>query len=121
MAHRTHYPMDASRSDVKRIYGKATLGNGAAEMTGHDGDLVSSTRTGVGVHTLVFRHAYPEGLFPDVKVVCGSTVGLMGQLSAWDPAAKTATLQLTDAGVAADGNTSDVVYFALDVRNSGAN
>ena len=121
MAHRTHYSVDASRSDVKIIYGKATLGNGAAEMTGHSGDLVSSTRTGVGVHTLVFRHAYPEGLLPDVKVLTGSTVGMQAELSAWNPAAKTATLQLTDAGVAADGNTSDVVYFALHVRNSGRN
>lgn len=120
MANRTSYPMDAQFSDVQRIFGKAT-GAGAAELTGHDHDLVSSTRTGVGVHTLVFRHAYPQGLFPDVKVVCGSTVGLMGQLSAWDPAAKTATLQLTDAGVAADAGASDVIYFALDVRNSGRN
>lgn len=121
MAHRTHHAVDASRSDVKIIYGKATLGNGAAEMTGHSGDLVSSARTGAGVHTLVFRHSYPEGLFPGVEVLGGSTVGLVGQLTAWDPAAKTATLQLTDAGVAADGNTSDVVYFALHVRNSGSN
>ena len=121
MAERTHHAIEASRSDVKIIYGKATLGSGAAEMTGHTGDLVSSTRTGTGVHTLVFRHSYPAGLCPIVEVLGGTTVGLIGQLSAWDPVAKTATLKFTDAGVAADGGTSDVVYFALHVRNSGAN
>jgi hypothetical protein len=121
MANRTHHSVDASRSDVKIVYSKATLGAGAAEMTGHSGDLVSSTRTGAGVHTLVFRHSYPEGMLPEVQVLCGTTVGLMGQLSAWDPVAKTATLQLTDAGVAADGGVADIVYFALHVRNSGAN
>lgn len=121
MAHRTAYPIDASRSDAQISYGKATLGNGAAEMTGHSGDLVSSTRTGVGVHTLVWKHKFPEGLLPDVKVLTGSTVGLQAELSAWDPAAGTATLQLTDAGVAADGNVNDVIYFALHVRNSGRN
>lgn len=121
MGNRTTYPVDASRSDVKIIYSRATLGNGAAEMTAHAGDLVSSTRTGTGVHTLVFRHSYPEGLCPIVEVLGGSTVGLVGQLSAWDPVAKTATLKFTDAGVAADGDTSDVVYLTLHVRNSGAN
>ena len=121
MASRTHHDFQTSRADVKRIYAKATLGAGAAEMTGHSGDLVSSVRTGVGVHTLVFRHSYPEGLFPGVEVIGGTTVGLVGQLSAWDPVAKTATLKLTDAGVAADGGVADIVYFALDVRNSGAN
>ncbi len=121
MAHRTHHATEASRSEVKVIYAKATLGSGAAEMTDHEGDLESSTRTGVGVHTLVFKHSYPEGLFPGIEIIGGSTVGLGGQLSAWDPVAKTATLKLTDAGVAADGDTSDIVCFALHVRNSGAN
>lgn len=121
MANRTSHPVNGSRGCVEICYGKATLGNGAAEMTGHSGDLVSSVRTGVGVHTLVFKHSYPAGLLPHVEVLGGSTVGLIGQLSAWDPVAKTATLKLTDAGVAADGNVNDVVYFALHVRNSGAN
>lgn len=115
------HPVDTSVSAVQIRYSKATLGNGAAEMTGHQGDLVSSTRTGVGVHTLVFRDSFPEGLYPGVEIIGGSTVGLVGQLSAWDPVAKTATLKLTDAGVAADGDTSDIVCFALHVRNSGAN
>lgn len=121
MAHTTTYPADASVSEVQIRYSKATLGNGAAAMTGHQGDLVSSTRTGTGVHTLVFRHAFPEGLLPCVEVIAGSTVGLKAELTAWNPAAKTATLQLTDAGVAADGNTSDIICFALHVRNSGSN
>lgn len=121
MGDRTTYPVEASRAETKIIYGKATLGAGAAEMTGHSGDLVSSVRTGVGVHTLVFRHAYPQGLLPLVAVLNGTTVGLVAALSAWNPVMKTATLQLTDAGVAADGGVADIVHFALHVRNSGAN
>ena len=119
MAHRTHHPMDASKSDVKRIYASA-VGAGAAELTGHNDDLVSSARTGVGVHTLVFRHKYPKKAHYSISIL-GTTVGLVGQLTAWDPAAGTATLQLTDAGVAADAAAADTIMIAMDVRNTAAN
>jgi hypothetical protein len=119
MAHRTHYPLDASKSDVKAVFASA-VGAGVGELTGHDDDLVSSVRTGVGVHTLVFRHKYPKKCGLAISIL-GTTVGLVGQFTAWDPAAGTATLQLTDAGVAADAAATDTIFITMFVRNSGLN
>lgn len=119
MGNRTHYPLDASKSDVKLVYASA-VGAGAADLTGKDDDLLTAVRTGVGVHTLTFRHKYPKKAHYDISIL-GTTVGLVGQLTAWDPAAGTATLQLTDAGVAADAAAADTILICMHVRNTRAN
>jgi hypothetical protein len=119
MANRNHYPVDASKSDVKIVFASA-VGAAAADLTGKDDDLLTATRTGVGVHTLTFRHKYPKKCGLIIEVV-GTTVGLEGQFTAWDPAAGTATLQLTDAGVAADAATTDTILITMFVRNTRAN
>ena len=119
MAHRTHHPMDASKSDVKRIYASG-VGAGAADLTSLDDDLVTATWTGAGTYSLVFRHAYPKKCHYSVKVL-GTTAGLEGKFSAWDPAAKTATLVLAVGGVATDAAAADTVLIAMDVRNTRAN
>lgn len=119
MAQRSTHPVETPFNQVQRIYASA-VGNGTGELTGHNDDLVSSVRTGVGVHTLVFRHKYPKKKHYTISIL-GTTVGLVGQYTAWDPAAGTATLQLTDAGVAADAAAADTILIAMDVRNSGFN
>lgn len=119
MAHRTHYPVDASKPDVKLVYASG-VGAGAADLTALDDDLVSATRTGAGTFNLVFRHAYPRRLAYAVKVV-GTTAGLEGKFSAWDAAAKTATLVLAVGAVATDPASTDTIMITLHVRNTRAN
>lgn len=119
MAHRSTHPLDTPKTDTQVIWGRAQ-GAGAAELTGHDEDLVSSTRTGVGVHDLVFRHSYPEGIMPFFSVI-GDTAGLEAKFTAWDAKAKTATLQLHVGGVATDAAATDTIKIGMYVRNSGRN
>lgn len=123
MAHRTTYSLDATRSDCTLVTAKL-VGAGAANMaipeTG--GDIVSCTRSGVGVFALVFRHAYPE-----LKAIVGlnfgprATDGLKASFSAIDVAAKTATLQVEVNTTDTDPASGDTLHIALLVRNSGAN
>jgi hypothetical protein len=119
MASRTHHSVDASKADVKILFASA-VGAAAADLTGHNDDLVSSTRSGAGTHALVFRHKYPKKASYDVKVL-GDTAGLTGRFTAWDPAAGTATLQLEVGAVGTDAAATDTILITMFVRNSGAN
>lgn len=117
MAHRSTHPLDARKHSSVLIDAKLT-GAGAADMTADDGDVVSATRTGAGIFDLVFRHKYPTGVMPFKPGIVGTTTGLSAILTAWDPAAGTATIKFSVGSVATDPATTDEVYLALLVRNS---
>jgi hypothetical protein len=124
MANRTHRQLEgASVTRVALVYGRF-VGNatstGTLPATDND-DIVSITRTGVGTHTMVWRHKYPGTvMFPDIKCL-GTTAGLSGRFTALDMTAGTATI-LTEVGaVATDAATTDTVFIRLDVRNSNQN
>lgn len=119
MANRNHYPVDASKSDVKLVYASA-VGAGAADLTNKDDDLLTATRSGAGAHSLTFRHKYPRKCHYSIKVV-GTTAGLEGKFTAWDAAAGTATLQLHVGGVATDAAAADTILICMHVRNTRAN
>jgi hypothetical protein len=119
MANRTHHSVDASKSDIKLVYASA-VGAGAADMTGKDDDMLTAVRVSAGLHTLTFRYKYPKKAHHTVKTL-GSTVGLEGKLTAWDPAAGTATLQLAVGGVATDAAVGETVSICMHVRNTRAN
>ncbi len=120
MAHRTHYSLDASRSETKIIFGKMT-GAGAANMTYVDGDVLTATRTDTGDYTLAFKHKYPQGLVPYPPGIVGTTEGLMCTFKTWDPAAGTAAVTFAVGSTPTDPAATDSIRWSFAVRNSNAN
>ena len=83
--------------------------------------ITSITRTGTGVHTVVWKLKFP-GTVDDPKVTTiGTTAGLQGRFTALDAAAGTATVITEVAGTATDAATTDTVYLSFWVRNSASN
>jgi hypothetical protein len=83
--------------------------------------ITSITRTGAGVHTIVWALKFP-GTVDDPKVTTiGTTAGLQGRFTALDASAGTATVTTEVAGTATDAATTDTVYLSFWVRNSGKN
>lgn len=119
MAHRTHHAPEAMYSDVKTIYGHMT-GNTTNDLIFVSGDVLTAVDTDVGDFTLTFRHPYPQGLYPDCKII-GSTVGLVCEFKTWDPATQTATVTFLVGTTPTDPAADDEIYFRFDVRNSGKN
>lgn len=117
MASRSNHPIQTAKSETEIQFARAT-GAGAADMTALKGDLVTATRASAGLHNVVFRHAYPEGVCPEVTVR-GTTAGLKARVVAWSPTAKTMQVQLEVGAVATDAAAGDTVDFKLWVRNSG--
>jgi len=125
MAHRTYYPVEGRRSEEKLLTSKL-VGAGAADMVVADaatgGEIVSATRTGAGVFTIVFRDSYPE-----LKSIVGlnfgprATDGLKASFSAIDVTAKTGTLQVEVNTTDTDPAAGDTLYITWLVRNSGRN
>lgn len=124
MANRTTYPLSTPRSEAQIITAKL-VGAGAANMVvseSTNGEIVSATRSGAGVFSIVFRHSYPE-----LKAILGlnfgprATDGLKASFSAIDVKAKTATLQIEVNTTDTDPASGDTLHIALLVRNSGRN
>lgn len=119
MAHRTHHAPEAMYSDVKTIYGHMT-GNTTDDLVYVSGDVESAVDSGVGDFDLVFKHKYPQGLFPECEIV-GPTEGLRCMFKAWNPAAGTASVTFVVGSTPTDPAAEDEIYFRFDVRNSGKN
>lgn len=117
MASRSTHPLDCRKHSSVLIDGKMT-GAGAADMVWVDGDVLTAVHTGTGIFNLTFRHAYPVGTVPLSPGIVGTTTGLVAIFTAWDPAAKTATVKFSVGGVATDPAATDSVRFAFLVRNS---
>lgn len=123
MANRGTYPVMTPRSEAHIITAKL-VGAGTADMTIPEAgsEIVSCTRSGVGVFAIVFRHSYPE-----LKSIMGlhfgprATDGLKASFSAIDMAAKTATLQVEVNTTDTDPAAGDTLHITLMVRNSGRN
>lgn len=128
MANRTHRNLAGHpKSDVVILTARV-VGAGAADLTLPDatdqggGEIASATRTGTGTHNLVFRHAYPNAEKQSVAFgIIGSTAGLQARFTAWDSAAKTATIQIEVGATGTDASTGDTITITMYVRNSGKN
>lgn len=119
--------MDGAKSEMQHLTAKMT-GAGAADLVNADsaepgaGEIVSATRTGVGVFTVVFRHAYPElKAAPALRFVSSVSQCLNGWFTAIDVAAKTGTLVIYASAAPADPAATDTIYLDWIVRNSGRN
>lgn len=121
MAHRTSYSKDAMYSDIQTIYGHMTGGGAAADGVLVSGDVTVMDYVSTGVFNLTFKNKYPQGVMPHKPNIVGTTTGLSAIFTAWDPEAGTATVKFSVGSVATDPATTDSIYFAFDVRNSGAN
>lgn len=118
--HRTTYPVESMYSDEVTIKGHLT-GAAAANMVHVSGDVLSATRTDAGDFTLAFRHKYPQGTYPHIPTIVGTTEGLICTFKTWDPAAGTATVTFAVGSTPTDPAATDEVYFAFDVRKTAAN
>lgn len=125
MANRTVYPLNTPRSEAQIFFATMTGGGAATSLVAASGleclDIASATYSATGVFNIVFRNKYPGKLCPLSPGVLGTTTGLVAIFTAWDPAAGTATVKFSVGSVATDPATTDTIYFAFVVRNSGKN
>lgn len=125
MGNRSHHPLDTTRPEAKMLFAKMTGGGAAADLVAASGleclDIVSATYSATGVFDIVFRHKYPSKLCPFSPGIVGTTTGLVGIFTAWDPAAGTATVKFSVGNTATDPATDDTIYFCFAVRNSDKN
>ena len=119
--------MDGCKSEQVHLTAKLT-GAGAADLAYPDsaepgaGEIVSATRTGVGVFTIVFRHKYPElKAAPCLRFVSSVSQCLNGWFTAIDVSAGTGTLVIYSSAAPADPAATDTIYIDWIVRNSGRN
>lgn len=121
----TTYPLNARKTELV-LSDCVAVGAGAANLTiptSSTGRVIATgTRTGAGVFDLVFtpRWKSPAG-FPQQPGIVGTTAGLVGQFTAWNPAAGTATVRFTVGSTPTDPATTDTIYFVFWLRNSGRN
>lgn len=100
------------------------IGGGAGNLTLSAsetlfGEVISGTRTGAGKYDLVFRYAYPSLLSAPSFSFVGTTDGLIGQCSAINVVAGTASIEIYVGSTPTDLATTDTVYITWAVRNSG--
>ena len=120
------HPLGTRKTDTCHISAKLVGGGAGLVLTNGDpvaanSDIVSMAFVSTGKHTIVFRYSYPQLLSVIPPAIVGTTAGLMGRFSAFDPVAGTATLDLTVAGAATDAALTDTIYLNWVVRNSGKN
>jgi hypothetical protein len=116
-------PVMARPSHVVQWYGHFTGADGA-NGTAPGGEVVSATRTAEGIYDLVLRTGFPATditgatnvLFADVQVV--GNAADRGFVAAYNPEAKTMTVELYTTADAADDMAAKVVRIKVDIRNS---
>jgi hypothetical protein len=124
-ANRSTYIIETPRTSVHLLFANL-IGGGAGNLTlstqeALNGEVISGTRTGAGKYDLVFRYSYPELKHAPGFTFVGTTDGLNGQCSAFDAVAGTASIEIYVGSTPTDLATTDTVYIAWAVRNSGAN
>ena len=100
------------------------IGGGAGNLTLDAsetlyGEIRSGTRTGAGKYDIVFKYGYPKLLCAPVFSFVGTTDGLIGQCSAINVVAGTASFEFYVGSTPTDLATTDTVYVTWAVRNSG--
>jgi hypothetical protein len=117
MASRTNYPLETAKPETVFLTAKLTGGGAATSLVNAEasrpgaGEIVSATYTGTGKYSVVFRHAYPMFAF------VGTTDGLIGQCSAINVVAKTASFEFYVGSTPTDLATTDNVSITWAVRN----
>lgn len=126
MADQTVYPIDGSRTEM-RVLTASFTGGGTGDLVPRspeedNGDIASTTRTGVGTHTVVFRRFYPELKVRPIFSFSG-TLPFTGRCSAIDYTADppTATFVFSVGAFETDIPTTDKVDVTWIVRNSARN
>lgn len=122
---RSTNPISTPRTDVRVLFANL-IGAGAANLTMNaqealNGEIVSATRTNTGKYDLAFRYSYPELKQAPVFSFVGTTDGLVGQCSAIDIVAGTASIEIYVGSTPTDLATTDTVYLQWSARNSGKN
>lgn len=125
MANRSSNPLSTPRTDVVQLYANL-VGAGTSNPTfsaseALNGEITSATRTNTGKVDIVFRHKYPKLRGAPIFSFVGTTDGLVGQCSAIDVAAGTASIEFYVGSTPTDIATTDTVYLTWSVRNSGKN
>lgn len=127
MANRKVYEVKHRKSECQLLTQKLT-GNGAnalvnAELSNMGGGEVQSiVRNSAGNFTFTFKATFPEVKWVAVPCCVGTTSGLVGQFTTFDPVTNnTATLVLSVAGTPTDPATTDTIYLEWLVRNSNFN
>ncbi len=127
-ANRTTYPLATPKSDSQIITAKI-VGGGAAtnptlpESTNYGGgEFATCIYAGAtGTYSGTFRYTYPELKAAYEPSVVGATAGLKIRFTAIDVTAGTFAFTAEVNTTATDIPTTDTVYFAFQVRNSGQN
>jgi len=122
----TTYGLDGVRHDM-RVLTASFTGGGTGELVprfneADNGDIRSTTRTGVGTHTVVFERYFPELRVRPIFSF-GGTLPLTGRCSAIDFTVDppTATFVFSVGAFETDIPTTDIVDVTWIVRNSDRN
>lgn len=128
MANRTDYEVKSPKSDVKLLTAHLIGGGAGEDMVNAEaanmggGEVVAAVHTGTGTFNLTFAQFYPQLKSLMRPGVLGTTAGLDGRFTAFDPSGLTpTTLVLEVGGVATDPATTDHIYLTWLVRNSAFN
>lgn len=127
MANRIHRLLETVKDKAVLLTAKLTGGGVGLSLVNADsanqgaGEVVSAVWSATGKYTVTFRHAYFELLAPLTPCTVGTTDGLVGQYSAFNPVTKTAALELYVGSTPTDAATTDTIFLTWIVRNSGRN
>jgi hypothetical protein len=126
MAEQSLYNLECARTEMRVLTAHFTGGGTGALVPlspeDSNGDILSTTRTGVGTHTVVFRRFFPRLKVAPIFSFTG-TLPLTGRCSAIDYTANppTATFVFSVGAFETDLPTTDTVDVTWIVRNSARN
>lgn len=124
---RSVHDLECVRPDMQIITARLTGGGAAADLVNADsghlggGEVTSATYTATGKYTLALKYVYPELKVAPICSFVATTDGLVGQCSAIDITAGTASLEIYVGSTPTDMATTDTIYLTWIVRNSGKN
>lgn len=115
--------MECMRDSMRHLTASLT-GGGTGELVNREtgSEITSTTRTGVGTHTVVFRRFYPELKRRPIFTFSG-TLPFTGRCSAIDYTGNppTATFVFSVGAFETDIPSTDIVDIDWIVRNSAKN
>lgn len=115
------YPVETTQTYTVDVYAHLTGGGVGASLVNADsalrgsGEIVSATWTSTGTYSVVFRKAWPAFLQPPQAIFVGATADFNLQISAFDPAAGTATFIFNSNTTPTDVATTTEVYLRWTV------
>lgn len=119
-------PLSTVKTDAVMFSAKLTGGGAGlvlvvADPVTANSEVVTLAFVSTGKHTGTLRRSFPQLLTVWNFGVIGTTDGLAGRFTAFDPVLKTFALTLTVAGTPTDAALTDTLYLNWVVRNSGKN